>query len=222
MNELVKLVSTKIWGGILAFAVIAAVAFLMVVPGPSASARMPHSLLGSTPNDVAAYAIEYARGHGDVVKGAPAAVLSLPVTRGQITALGLGCLGEFAAIEEPPLSLVILKGDFVFSASASQRYSLNSKYLAYVFDAWSGEHVYRLASIDGSHFRVALNDPTLPVAKAALPASCPTQIPASMKKLHYGEIAPPIAGNPTTVVTVEPTVTLVPVVPAPVPSTDVP
>ncbi|HEX8600801.1 MAG TPA: hypothetical protein VF952_20065 [Chloroflexia bacterium] len=217
-----KLVNINISGGILAFAVIAAVAFLMVVSRPSASARTPHSLLGSTPNEIAAYAIEYAQGQREVIKGAPTALLSRSVTRGQITALGLGCLGGFAAIEEPPLNLVILKGDFVFSTSASQRYSLNSKYLAYVFDAWSGEHVYRLASIDGSHFRLALNDPSLPVAKAALPASCPTQIPASMKKLHYGEIAPPIAGNPTTVVTVDPTVTLVPAVPVPVPSTDVP
>lgn len=217
-----KLVSTRISGGILAFAVIAVVANLMVVTRPSASARMPHSLLGSTPNDVASYAIEYARGHRDVTKGAPTALLSRPVTRGQITALGLGCLGEFAAIEEPPLNLVILKGDFVFSTSASQRYTLNSKYLAYVFDAWSGEVVYRLASMDGSHFRVALNDPSLPVTKAALPASCPTQIPASMKSLHYGEEAPPIAGNPTAAVTAGPTATSVPVVPVPIPSTDVP
>jgi hypothetical protein len=219
-----KLATIRTSIGIVFFVGVLSLAYFVIFSRANAPTSGTHSLVGSKPSDIAAYAVEYAQSHHEVIKdaAAPTSLLSRPVTRGQITALGLGCLGEYAAAEEPPLDLVILKGNFLFSTSASQAYTLESKYVAYVFDEWSGEVTYRLASIDGSNFRVALNDTTLPVPKAALPSACPTQIPTSMKKSHYGDTAPGISTSPTAVVGASPTASLGAVAPPPVPTAIVP
>ncbi|HEY0072264.1 MAG TPA: hypothetical protein VGE04_20065, partial [Chloroflexia bacterium] len=70
-------------------------------------------------------------------------------------------------------------------------------FAAYVFDAWAAFPAALLESQDGSLLKKALNDPTLPDPQhASGPIVCPTQVPASEKKWHYGEDMPGSTGIP--------------------------
>lgn len=91
-------------------------------------------------------------------------LLSQPITREQVANLGLGCLPDFASIEEPPLALVILKGDFTFESMPGGRSLQGTRfpYVVYVIDLWSGAPVKLMNSISGGLVRKALNDPSLP------------------------------------------------------------
>ncbi len=106
--------------------------------------------------------------------------------------LGWGCL-NFASIEEPPLVLVILKGDIhprVPGSIVGNNDEFGVNYVALVFDLWSDVAVPSsiITSSDGSGFRKALNDPNLPpTSNGDAPVVCPTAPP---KTLHYGDVAP--------------------------------
>jgi hypothetical protein len=158
--------------------------------------RFPYGvadLKGASPEEIGRFAQEYAQANGLVWNGTPTVLLSLPITRDQYTALGLGCLPDFASIEQPPLALVILKGDLEFPSSGlikSQSRRASGAYAAYVFDIWSARPVALDGSYTGGMFRKALNDPTLPTNENWNPDTCPTPLPASMKTMHYGDYAP--------------------------------
>jgi hypothetical protein len=91
-------------------------------------------------------------------------LLSQPITREQVANLGLGCLPDFASIEEPPLALVILKGNFSFESMPGGESLQGTRfpYVVYVIDLWSGDPVKLMNSISGGLLRKALNDPSLP------------------------------------------------------------
>ena len=158
--------------------------------------RFPYGvtdLKGASPEEIGHFAQEYAKAEGLVWNGTPTVLLSLPITRDQYRALGLGCLPDFAAIEQPPLALVILKGDLEFSSSGliqSQSRRASGAYVGYVFDIWSARPVALDGSYTGGMFRRALKDPSLPANEDRSPTVCPTQIPASKKTTHYGGYAP--------------------------------
>lgn len=152
-------------------------------------------LKGATPEEVGHYAQEYAQATGLVRSGTPTVLLSIPITREKYTALGLGCLPDFGTIEEPPLTLVILKGNLQFFQSSilpNDNATLHgpNAYAAYVFDTWSARPVTLNGTLTGGSFRKALNDPTLPTNENWSPDVCPTPLPASKKTMHYGDYAP--------------------------------
>jgi hypothetical protein len=148
---------------------------------------------------------ELAKNHAQTrlkAQGTTRVLLSRPITREQVANLGFGCLADFASIEEPPLALVILKGDFTFEKMPGGRWSQGTRfpYVVYVIDLWSGDPVKLMNTISGGLLRKALNDPSLPFDEesTSLPSQCPPRQPGTVP---YGAEVP---GLPVPVYTAEP------------------
>lgn len=174
------------------------------LPPPSCKKRCDDHLVGASLEKIGQHVQRYVQRQLNTHGVAPQVRLVRPVTRVDVEALGLGCLGEFGAIEEPPFMLVILKGEFSFESMPGANLAVNDSpvnYVAYVFDLWSAEAVYLTSSKTGATFRKALNDPTLPENPSGY-IVCPTPLPYT-KTVHYGELAPPVA---TSTVAAEPTI----------------
>ena len=165
-------------------------------------------LKGATPAQVGQFAVQYALAQGAVRSGKPQVLLSRSVKRSDVSALGIACMGGSSTIEEPPLVLVIMKGDFRLKGGGGSSHALVAPYLAYVFDVWAAEPMLTSASTDGAKFRQALNDPSLPANPDGV-LSCPTDVP-STQTLHYGDFPP----TPSVVPVTEP--------PSQVPSSPIP
>lgn len=145
-----------------------------------------NNLIDASPGEVAQFALDFVQATHQVRSGKPQVLLSRAVTGEDIMMLGLGCMPDSATIEEPPLVLVILKGDFSPNMPGGGLES--ATYMAFAFDVWAAKPMSTWASRTGVGFRTALNDPTLPEGSAGLPNVCPT--PAAPATLHYGDTAP--------------------------------
>ena len=167
---------------------------------PASDKRKGRDLVEASSEDIAGYAKLFASQQLKA-KGDQEVRLVRNVTREQVAELGFGCLPDFSSIEQPPLILVILKGEYDFSSAMPGGGPGRSEpllppghksYVAYVFDAWAAFPVLMGSTIDGSNVKKALNDPTLPDPPyvSSSPFVCPTQVPASQKKYHYGEEVP--------------------------------
>lgn len=159
-----------------------------VIAGMDTSFK-PHPMTNASPEAVGQAAVDYTKdqfpGNGN-----PQVLLVRSVTKQDLPALGLQRL-DFASVEDPPLMLVILKGDFGFGnhpGSSQTMSGMRFHYIGYVFDLWAGTPTLTMASPNGGEFRTALNDPTLPIVPT--PVQPPT--PAYTKQLHYGEVAPTV------------------------------
>lgn len=196
--------ATALWliGGIV---IIAVTALLFVIPGASDNkvAHVPvaqsgrysygvSNLRGASPEQIGQYALEYVQ-HHLTVHGTPQVLLARAIKPGDMPGLGLGCPISISSIEEPPLTLVILKGSFDLRGTMLGRNSagIEYNYVAYVFDQWSAGHMLFQASQTGSRFRTALNDPSLPLDESSASMVCPTEVPGK-KTLHYGDVAPTV------------------------------
>lgn len=103
-----------------------------------------NNLVGKSAQEIGQYALEYERTNRYVRSGMPQVLLSRGITREEYTSLGLGCLADSDSIEQPPLALVILRGDFDLNqfpggmtvpiAQTTQR----PIYMSLVFDLWAG------------------------------------------------------------------------------------
>ncbi|MDQ2806642.1 MAG: hypothetical protein M3Z04_06960, partial [Chloroflexota bacterium] len=150
----------------------------------------------ATPAQMAQYAVKQALETHDSVSGTPTVLLSRRVTRAEVGEIGLGCMGAAGTIEDPPLMLVVLKGDFlIMSPSLSVAPPKQSHYVAYIFDLWAGIPTYVVSSADGKGFRKVLKDPSLPDYPAVESITCPTPQPYA-KTLHYGDTAPGFTSPP--------------------------
>lgn len=168
-------------------------------PKPASDKRKGRDLVNVSAEEIGEYAKLFASQHLKA-KGDQEIRLVRNVTREQVAELGLGCVPDFSSIEQPPLVLVILKGEFDFdnafpgaisAAPENERESGKKSYVAYLFDAWAAFPAAMYESQDGSRFKKALNDPTLPDPEHGSEAIvCPTPVPASQKKWHYGEEVP--------------------------------
>ncbi len=74
-------------------------------------------LNGASPEQVGQFALEYVQHHLQV-RGTPQVVLVRRIKPDDLPKLGLGCPLTMASIEEPPLTLVILKGNFDVESGA--------------------------------------------------------------------------------------------------------
>ncbi len=169
-------------------------------PGP----RKP--LGNASPEEVGQAAIAFAFEERRVISGTPQVLLARSVTLQEVGNLGLG-QSSFGSSEQPPLMLVILKGDFnkEVSFGGYQRSELcllikgrpsscpapkHYQYIGYVYDLWASAPTIFMQSKDGSIFRQALNDPSLPTDET--PLSTPQQNHMSSggpNLLHYGDTA---------------------------------
>jgi hypothetical protein len=146
----------------------------------------PNNLLGKTPAQIAAYAQTYVQNDARIVSGTPQVLLVRAINPDQGPALGIGCIPNHVTIEDPPLVLVILKGNFELHLPGGR--PTDVQYIGYVFDVWAGGASVTRGSKNGGIFRAALNDPSLPPEYAGPPQICPTPDPDS--RWHYGASAP--------------------------------
>jgi len=129
----------------------------------------------------------------------PQVVLARFVTADDLHSMVLSS-PAFISIETPPMALVILRGDFAYTPLGTlvggDTPPAKSKYIAYIFDLWAGLPTSIMTSPNGSHFRQALADMSLPTPE--LPMVVAPTIDPSTKTLHYGEAAPGIPLNQIT------------------------
>jgi hypothetical protein len=158
------------------------------------SDALPRVSATSSDEEIRQAALATVRSEFVIRSGTPRVLLVRSVTQSDLPALGLGRV-DFASVEKPPLMLVIIKGDFgscncpsIISDEA--RSKMRARYVGYLFDLWDGGAFWMLASSDGGAFRIALNDPSLPIVPT-IPIP-PTQAPLS-PPLHYGDVAPTVA-----------------------------
>jgi len=172
------------------------------VASPSRTAEY-HSLVNASTEEISKLAINYVEEKWRIAgRVKPEIVLARSITLDELTDLGLGNY-SFSSIEVPPMTLVIIKGEFNFSGQP-RRVRLAAvpqiNYVALVYDLWSGVPTVEVTSLDGSKFRKALNDPNLPTDEALLsspddrlrPSAGPQAHPTAPAHLHYGDTVPSI------------------------------
>ena len=150
-------------------------------------AYVPRPLTTASPADIAQVALQTVNEEFSVRSGTPQIALSRSVTNDDLVAFGLRRV-DFSSIEQPPLALVIIKGDFVNSNLPGTGVLSDYRYVGYVFDLWAGVPALTLASPDGGEFRLALNDPSLP----KVPPQISPATPLGLKTRHYGAAAPTV------------------------------
>lgn len=161
-----------------------------------------HSLVAASLEEIRHVAQTYTCARFTILSGVPQIVAMRHVTASDLPTLGLSLIG-FAG-DEPPLLLVILKGDFDISAlrggllrAGARQVNDHVEYIAYVFDRRAGVPTLIQTSKHGGIFRTVLHDPTLPAdspnqSTPAGPALPPLrELPH--QKLPYGTSAPAAA-----------------------------
>jgi hypothetical protein len=216
--------SRPILAMILSIIVLTAVAITAgsVMSSPGRFDYGTRDLKGATSEEVGRFAQQYAQHNLKVVGGTPQVVLARSVTREAVAKLNIACFPAPSTIEDPPLMLVILKGEFGPSGSSGPstqsgtRIDVIDEYAAYVFDTWSAEPMFLSLSKDGARLQTALGDPSSVIDGATTPLVCPTEEPQDTT-LHYGDIEPTPA--PPVQQTAFPSATqAVPTAPLPVPT----
>jgi len=196
---------------------------ITLIQPPSTCHYCNRNLVGKSPTEISQFAQNLARQQLKA-KGPVQALLTRAVNDQELAALGLGCGPSFTAIEQPPLVLTILKGEFDFRGAAPGFGRMpppvpsKSRYVVYVFDAWAGSPAMIMASEDGSLVKKALQDSALPDnTETHMPTTCATPIPASQKQMHYGDTAPGF-DVPTHTIPESTPVEATPWIPLPVPT----
>lgn len=166
---------------------------------PSSGGRFKYgstNLVGASDAEIAQFAQDWVL-HRLQPKGTPEVLLARSISYDEISVLGLGCPPAFNTIEEPPLMLAIVRGEFDFRGAEpgfrneAPPIAGQKRYVVYIFDAWAGRPAVTIASEDGAIVKKALQDPTLPNNPAeAVAGDCPTPIPVAQRRLHYGQPAP--------------------------------
>ncbi len=163
-----------------------------------------HSLVNASIEDVKKAALNYTRSRFQVMSKDITIPLARPVIKQELPNLGLPEI-DFGG-EDPPLALVVLKGEFdvrnmrhLVSNNAPWRV----KFILYVFDLKAGTPTLIGVSTDGSMFRDLLNDPSLPTYNANVNQNwmpeegIESPVPAApATKLPYRATEPP-APTPT-------------------------
>jgi hypothetical protein len=151
----------------------------------------PNALTNASMQQVAQVALNEVQSDFAIQSGTPQVVLTKAIARGDLPKLNLPSIPG-TSIEDPPLMLVIIKGDFgssTFPSIAATGPAQHYAYVGYVYDLWAGVPTVTLASRTGGEFRAVLNDPTLPVEP--IPAGTPFVSPAALH--HYGEVVSTVA-----------------------------
>lgn len=176
------------------------------------------TLLGASSEQIAQRAIEYTYLRFRVLSGTPVVLLSRPVLASELPSLGLGSVPY--PDNNPPLHLVILRGDFdvrgVLPGWDLPPAQSRVQYVGYVFDLRAGVPTLYLTSYQGGLFKRALNDPSLPDEPVASPRAVPP--PGAPPRVREPVLPPPQLpeGSPLPGVVVAPT-RLAPVSPIGVP-----
>jgi len=168
-----------------------------------------HSLVNAPMEDVTDAALKYTQTRFQVLSKQITVPLARTVIKEDLPLSGLPQI-DFGG-EDPPLALVVLKGEFDvrnMGRGAASDTPFKVKFIAYVFDLKAGIPTLILASVDGSMFRDLLNDPSLPlpaVNQSGRPEEGvePPVPVAPAHKIPYGAMEPPVA-TPSDVAPTEP------------------
>ena len=177
-------------------------------PAITPSVQPTVGLIGASRQQLTQAALKYTNDNYPSITGTPTVILIRPITANQLPSLGFGEV-SYAGTEEPPLMLVILKGDFditsLFSGLQPRKVDTRVKYIAYVYDLRAGLPMLTAPSTNGGKLRRALNDPSLPDDPTAEPGEAVTPgapavpmppQPTPHTTRPYGSIAPPAATAP--------------------------
>ncbi len=193
LNKKTKIILLGVLPVLLALILLTAVQSTIASKHPWGQAG--HRLTSLSPEQVGQVAQDYTQAIGYLHSGESKVLLTRPVTRDDLPKLGLDSI-NFAG-QDPPLMLVILKGDF--DTSSIPRMTVPStprrvSYIAYVFDLWAGEPALTITSPNGGVLRKALNDPTLPNDGSVQPntETDNTLVSTPSVKLPYGATAPTV------------------------------
>lgn len=120
----------------------------------------------TAPAEVALWAQEHVRSLVGVASGTPEIVLNRRVLASELPTLGVPFGGRRDG--EPPLSLVILRGDFDLNQGLvgfrgnAPATEARGRYVALIYDMWAQLPIGVWVSPRGGLFRKALNDASLP------------------------------------------------------------
>lgn len=192
---------------------------LTTIQPPATCRHCAENLVGADENEIGQFALDIAN-RSLHPRGNTAIAQVRPIKWDEAPGLGIGCLPDFASIEDAPLALVVLKGDMDFGdINRGTQYLPEEErrvnFVVMVLDLWAGAPVYTTASKTGAELSKLLNDPALPKAPVTAPMTCPPRAP---RTVHYGEAA---GGRifptftPSLVDSASPTTALPPVIPTP-------
>jgi hypothetical protein len=120
-------------------------------------------LTSASETEIRQAAVNYTIDHScqfKILSGTPEAIFARPIKAAEIPSTGFG---EFEFMgKEPPLMLVVLKGNFDISGFQSSNPRRSTKYTAFIFDLQAGTPIFSATGLTGKYFRNALNDSTLP------------------------------------------------------------
>lgn len=191
---------------------------LVVTPTLEVTNRR-HVLAGASLEQIGQYAVRHLAPGYLGPTGPIEVVLSRPVTRSEITELGLGCLAGGIPLEgDAPYVLVVLSGtfDFVGKRHRAQDTTLKYHYAAFVINVWAARPAKVVGGGARSQFSQALGEPTPIGYEPDFPTVCPTP---QYTGLPHGAVIPGVV-FPTTLPQPSATVSAsTPTVPPPVGTT---
>ncbi|SRR5579883_829474 len=133
---------------------------------------------------VAQWAREQVPQYYAMASGTPEVRLTRPVRASELASLGLPLVSQVDG--EPPLVLVILRGDFDLNrgmgSGGYRGYSqepARAQYVGIIYDLWAGLPIWYGTSLTGGRFRLVLNDESLPDEPQA-PGSTLTPQPSGL------------------------------------------
>ncbi|GJD20444.1 hypothetical protein RIVM261_054000 [Rivularia sp. IAM M-261] len=131
----------------------------------SESLFQARSLVNASHIEVGKAAIGYTKARFTILSGAPTVAFTRSITKAKVPSTGLGKINFIGG--EPPLMLVVVKGDFDVSSPATARFSdlkprTQTKYIVYIFDLRAGIPCLTSTGATGEYFRRVLNDASLP------------------------------------------------------------
>ena len=150
---------------------------------PTDTPSLPHTLLNSSPDDIAKLAITVLEKQFKV-HGVPTVLLSRLVSSDDIPTLGLDTIPYSAP---RPVWVVILKGSFDISQQPYSETATNpitANYILYMFDLCNGGAVVTAPSIDGQEFMTAI--------KSSTKVPVPPLPPEAVLCAKYGKTVPTI------------------------------
>lgn len=166
-------------------------------------------LTSASEQEVKQAAVNYTQAHSSqfkILSGTPEAIFARPIKAAELPSTGLGEINFMG--EEPPLMLVVVKGDFDTTGFIPRRFQTSNppsstKYIAYVFDLQAGTPTLTATGLTGEYFRNELKDSTIPSEskpvdpKQGMPEAVPGEkVEPPAQKLPYGTTIPGEAKKP--------------------------
>ena len=169
----------------------AATPVLVGTPGALSGTFVARPLTNASLDEIKAVAMDFLLKNFGTNHETPSIVFAQFVTQEDLDNMEIDA-PNFSSIETPPLAMVIFKGDLtpvrMLRAAAPGTPLPRGHYAALIFELWCGCATSVSVSPDGSMFKKALNDPSIPERK--LPFVKMKRLGPEEKNVHYGGMMP--------------------------------